>query len=258
MLLFKILCTPLLILASVLATRRWGAFVGGCVAGLPSISGPISFCIAVEQGPFFAAAVAHNALLGVWAVCLFTLAYAWMALRYQWHLTLLVAILAYFASGWVLSFIPHIPALAVAAGVSGPLATIALLPNSAKGTQNCVRPHARWILPAQMVFGVLLVVVITGTATRLGPHWSGILTFFPVGITILAPFCHSTLGVSATLKLIAGIMTGFMGGISFMVVVFFTVERLPLALCYTLASVITLIICILLAKIQKAVHTRNS
>ena len=258
MLVFKILCTPLLIWASVLAARRWGAFVGGCVAGLPSISGPISFCIALEQGPAFAAVVAHNALLGVWVVCIFTLAYAWMAVRYRWHISLITAVVAYFVSGWAMGFVPHIPALAVAAGVSGPLATIMLLPTVQQDTKASIHTRARWSLPAQMVFGVLLVVAITGTAPRLGPHWSGIFTFYPVGITILAPFCHSTLGVSATMKLIAGIMSGFMGGISFMIVVFFGVERLPLALCYVLASLVTLVVCILVAKIQKAIHTTNS
>ena len=258
MLLFKILCTPLLIWASVLATRRWGAFVGGCVAGLPSISGPISFCIAIEQGPAFAAVVAHNALLGVWVVCIFTLAYAWTAVRHKWHTALITAIMAYFVSGWAMGFVPHIPALAVAAGVSGPLATIVLLPAVPPDTKTNIHSRARWSLPAQMVFGVLLVVTITGTATLLGPHWSGVLTFYPVGVTILAPFCHFTLGVSATMKLIAGIMSGFMGGISFMIVVFFGVELLPLALCYALATAVTIVVCILVAKVQKAIHTTNS
>ena len=258
MLVFKVLCTPLLILASVIATRRWGAFVGGCVAGMPSISGPISFCIAIEQGPAFATVVAHNALLGVWAVCIFTLAYAWTALRYKWHMALLAAITAYFVSGWIMGFIPHHPALAVVAGISGPLATIVLLPAVEQTAQEHNRSHASWILPAQMLFGVLLVIAITGTATKLGPHWSGILTFYPVGITILAPFCHSTGSVSATMKLLTGTMTGFMGGISFMIVVFFGVERLPLALCYTLAATVTLVSCVLVAKIQKVIHTKNS
>ena len=53
--LVKIFLTPLLILMCLLVARRWGSFVGGVIAGLPLISGPVSFFLTLEQGATFSA-----------------------------------------------------------------------------------------------------------------------------------------------------------------------------------------------------------
>ena len=77
--LVKILLTPLLILLCLLAARRWGAFVGGVIAGLPLISGPVSFFLTLEQGAAFSAAASFNTLLGVLACTTTALIYPRLA-----------------------------------------------------------------------------------------------------------------------------------------------------------------------------------
>ena len=64
------------IAAATLAARRWGFMVGGWLAGLPLVSGPISIFLALEQGPPFASQAAHGTLLGVIAVAAFCIVYA--------------------------------------------------------------------------------------------------------------------------------------------------------------------------------------
>ena len=243
-LLFKVLCTPLLIGLAILASRRWGSFVGGCLAGLPSISGPISLCLALERGPAFAALAAHNALLGVGAVILFTLTYAWLAMRRPWYVALLAAETVFFLVAWGVGFLPHVTALAVTVGLAGPPLALLLMPKlPPDAPSGGARPQAVWVVPLQMLLGAVLVFGITEAAGRLGVHWSGVLAFYPVMIAILAPFCHASQGPYAARQLLAGLMTGFVGGTSFTVVVLFGVERLPLAVCYTLSTVISLTLC---------------
>lgn len=247
MLLFKVLCTPILIWLSVLIGRRWGAFVGGCFAGLPTISGPLSLCIAIEQGPDFAAAVAYNALLGVGAVCLFTLAYAWTSLRQSWFVALLVAEVVFFSAGWAMGHLPRMVPLALLIGMGGAPAVLLCMPKLKADMAPPKHHHHPWVVPLQMFLGGALVYAISEAAPRLGVHWSGILTFYPVMISILAPFCHAEIGPYASTRLLAGLMTGFIGGTSFTVVVLFGVQNMPLALCYTLAALASIGICAVVA-----------
>ena len=73
--LLKVLLAPVLILLATLAGRRWGPAVGGWLAGLPLTSGPVSFILALEQGPEFAARAALGTLFGLVSLAAFCLAY---------------------------------------------------------------------------------------------------------------------------------------------------------------------------------------
>ena len=53
---FKIFAVPILVALATLAIRRWGAAIGGLLTGLPLMTGPISFFLAVDQGIDFAIA----------------------------------------------------------------------------------------------------------------------------------------------------------------------------------------------------------
>lgn len=249
-LLFKLFCTPCIIGLALVVSRRWGTFVGGCIVGLPAISGPISLSIALERGSAFAATVAYSALLGVAAVCLFTLTYVYAALRWPWYVALSLAELAFFVTGWGVGFVPYCVPLALFVGLTGPLFVLFCLPKvSAKPQPK--RAQAAWIVPAQLLAGPLLVLLITVFAVTLGPQWSGVLSFYPVMITIMAPFCHATLGPAAARQLLAGLMTGFLSGTSFSTLVFFCVERLPLPLCYILATLLSFLVCIVISWVTK-------
>ena len=241
MLLFKVICTPLLMWGSLLITRRWGAFAGGIAAGLPTISGPVSFSLAVEQGPDFAAAAALDALYAVLGVSVFTVVYAWTARSgRRWPLCLLSAAAGFLTTGWCVDLLPRTAWLSIACGLLAPPLTVRLLPPG--GGRIIPAPQARWILPLEMVLATLLVVGVSCAASVLGRHWSGVLSFYPVMLTLLSPWCHATQGPSAVRDLLAGMMTGFAGGTSLTAVVLLCVQHLSLAACYGLGVLTALVV----------------
>src|SRR5262249_59289494 len=82
--LLKVALAPALILLATLAGRRWGPAVGGWLAGLPLTSAPVSFILALEQGPGFAARAALGTLFGLVSLAAFCLAYGKASRRLGW------------------------------------------------------------------------------------------------------------------------------------------------------------------------------
>ena len=237
MMLVKILLTPLLILLCLLVARRWGAFVGGVIAGLPLISGPVSFFLTLEQGAVFSAAASFNTLLGVLACTATALIYPWLAaLGLPWYVALPVALCGFFGGGWGVLHLGITALWAVILSSLAPALVLACLPTVVAPAR---RGHAMsaWVrVPVQMACGAGLVFAVTEAAHWLGPGWSGVLMFFPVMVCSIVPFAHATLGAAAVVSIFRGIMAGWFGCIAFAVVVMTGVEHLPLWLCYSLAS----------------------
>jgi len=231
--LIKLLLTPLLILMCLLAARRWGAFVGGVVAGLPLISGPLSFFLTLEQGAAFSAAASFNTLLGVLACTSTALIYPWLAAwGVPWFVTLPLALCGFFGGGWVVLQITFTPLWALGLACGCPVLVLLCLPKNAQARVGGHTMTARLRVPLQMACGAMLVFVVTESAQRLGPGWSGVLMFFPVMICSIVPFAHALQGAAAVVGLFRGIMAGWFGCIAFATVVMTGVERLPLWLCY--------------------------
>ena len=68
-LVFKLVITPMLLLAATLAVRRWGEAIGGLLVGMPLTSGPISVFLALEHGSAFAAQATAGSLVATAAGC---------------------------------------------------------------------------------------------------------------------------------------------------------------------------------------------
>ena len=84
MLLLKLLLVPGLVAAVTVAVRRWGPAVGGWLAGLPVVAGPVLVFYALEQGTLFAARAANGTLTGLIATVAFVVAYASASARWSW------------------------------------------------------------------------------------------------------------------------------------------------------------------------------
>ena len=65
--------------------------LGGWIGGFPWVAGPISFFMAWEQGPSFAAATIPAALMGALGTFLFAYSYAVLSKRWSWLPTVLVS-----------------------------------------------------------------------------------------------------------------------------------------------------------------------
>ena len=240
--LVKIILTPLLILACLLAARRWGAFVGGVAAGLPLISGPVSFFLTLEQGPAFSAQASFSTLLGVLACTATALIYPWLAaLGLPWFVALPAAVGGFLGGGWAVLHLPFSHGAALALASAMPVLILLCLPKTAVRHEEHHAVDARWRVPAQMTSGAVLVYAVTESARWLGPGWSGVLMFFPVMVCSIVPFVHAIQGVDAVVRTFRGLMAGWFGCIAFAAVVMVGVEHLHLLPCYALATAAALL-----------------
>lgn len=238
LIILKIVAVPLLLWLVSLIVQRWGAFVGAVVAGLPLVSGPVSFIITLEQGVEFASGMAYSTLPGICACIWFGVIYSWLACRFSWKLTLPMVLVAYFGFAALLCRAPHSLPLFSLLALGAPIVGLFLLPRP--------REHHRkgWKAPTahkgppwtQMLVGMLAMLGETEGAAWLGPQWSGMLVFFPVISGVVGLFAHIENGSEAVIRVFRGTFTGFTGATTFALTVAWCVTSLPVWLTYTLAT----------------------
>ena len=229
MLLLKLLLVPGLVAAVTVAVRRWGPAVGGWLAGLPVVAGPVLVFYALEQGTLFAARAANGTLTGLIATVAFVVAYASASARWSWPAcvalgwtTFAAAVLTLHAAQ--LGSISSLAAV-VAATVIGRRALPRLPPAPAAAS---VRPP-RSDLPVRLVATATLVVSLTGLADQLGPNLSGLLNAFPVLTTIIAVFTHAQRGRAAMVEFLNGYLQSVVAFALFCVVMAAALPSLGLA-----------------------------
>ncbi|SDC85153.1 hypothetical protein [Paraburkholderia lycopersici] len=229
LLVFKLVVTPLLLLAATLAARRWGEAVGGLLVGLPLTSGPVSVFLALEHGPAFAAQATAGSLVATAAQAAFCVVYCRLARR-----------------GWIVALAGAGTTFALAAGLlqwsalrANALYIIAILaitlalnriPGKPARTVRLAAPW--WDLPSRMALIASLVVGVTLIAPYVGPEASGVLASFPFMAIILTVFAHRMIGHEAAQQLMRGMTTGLLGFASFFFVLSLTLTRWNLLAAY--------------------------
>ncbi len=234
----KLVLTPLLIAVATLTARRYGPAVGGWLAGLPLVSGPVSVFLALEQGPDFAGVAARTGLLGLTAVAGFCVAYVFAARKVGWLIATLFGLGAY-----------ALCALSVAHLIVGPvtaffLAFAAILAARViTGQPGSDSPHPtarRWDLPFRMASAAAMVLAITGSALLLGARWSGLLSLFPIFASVMAVFSHRENGPAAAHHLLSGVIVGSLSSASFLLSVGLMIRQHSLPCTYGIATCIAL------------------
>ncbi len=66
-----------------------------------------------------------------------------------------------------------------------------------------------WDLPVRATCALALVLALTTAAGWLGPQLSGLLAPFPVITTVLATFTHTQRGAGEAVRLLRGMLSGF-------------------------------------------------
>lgn len=231
---FKLLLAPLLIYVVTLVGRRLGPVASGFLIGLPLVSGPISFLLAYEYGLEFASRSAVGNLAGQISNCIFGLSYIAVARRYGWLASSLAAVGMFFVATHLLNQFswqlwPAVATLAVVIAVAARAA-----PRYPTAGREVVPPP--WDLPGRMLCAVLLVVVLTNVADRLGPQLSGLISPFPAFSVIFAAFTHAQQGARSASNLLRGVIVGSSGYASFFIVVGALLPTLGLAATYALAT----------------------
>lgn len=216
LLLLKIIVVPALIVSVTLAGRRWGPRIGGVLASLPVVAGPVLFFFAIEQGDRFAAEAARATLVSLGAVVTFSVTYAWACLRTSWWTSLAISWLSFATVLFLLHRWHWITLAAFGAASLSLILGQAVLP-VARGRVAPARPPA-WDIPVRVLSAVVLVLTITALARRLGPAWSGALTPFPIALAILLAFTHAQQGPATTIRFLRGFFPGMWSFVVFLLV----------------------------------------
>ncbi len=236
--LFKIFAVPLLVAMATLAIRRWGAAIGGLLTGLPFMTGPISYFLALDQGIDFAIAANTGVILAVAAVGPWAVAFYWLAGRFNWLVCLAGGLAAFAAASWVLQPLHVDVRTAVAIAYASVIASIVLMPR-VPIPRNIPKPPW-WDLPVRMIVTGIVVVLVTLLAERLGPRLSGIVATLPIVSGVVACFTQRSLGAPLTRTMLRGLVTGMFAFVAFFVVVGEALRPLGLVSAYVLAVLVTL------------------
>ena len=99
----KVLLAPGFVVVASLTARRYGPRIGGLIAGLPVVAGPILLIYALEHGPAFAASAAAGTLLGLVSLIAFVIVYGRLAWRVFWAASMIAGWAAFIAGTLIFS-----------------------------------------------------------------------------------------------------------------------------------------------------------
>ena len=227
MIALKLFLVPFFLAAVSFASRRWGPKVGGRLAGLPLVTGPILFILSLERGTEFTAQAATASLSAVVAAVAFGAAYSHACLRMGWLPSFLVALAAWCLCAAALAELPATVWAALAAALASLLAAPWLFPKSPP--LGALRAEPRYELPLRMVVAVLMTLFTTGLAETMGTVWTGLVGMFPVLSSLLAVFCQRAQGPAFAILILRNLATGLYALTAFCLVVALLLTELGIA-----------------------------
>lgn len=202
----KLVSVPIFILTISMVAHKWGPSVGGVVLGLPLTSGPVLFFLALEQGTSFAAASALGTLIGLISLSISCIVFSWLSFRLGWLACLIGCCVTFFTMTLILNFVSFPGVLSLVGVVAFLVLICRIFPSGASGSFS--RESPRWEIPARMIAATGFVLLITGAASILGPHLSGLLTPFPVYATVIGLFILKSEGPGVSALFLRGVIMG--------------------------------------------------
>ena len=236
----KLLLAPGFVVGASLAARRFGRRVGGLIAGLPVVAGPILLAYALAHGRAFAAGAAAGTLLGLVSLIALVVVYARLAGRLFWGASMLAGWVAFAVATLLFRAVSLPVGAALAIAGAGMLLGLASLPRPGAQAMPHPPPPA-WDLPLRATCALALVLTLTAIAGWLGPQLSGLLAPFPIIATVLATFTHAQRGTDELLRLLRGLLSGFAAFALFFFVLAVSLRRLDTASAFALATLLALL-----------------
>ena len=215
--------------------------MSGWLVSLPFTSAPVIFFLAIEQGDDFASKASVGVILGMASIILFSFAYCWLALRRKgaaWPYPVLLGSAAFFLLTFIFEGI-RVPSVAAFVGVVAFLLLAYRWLPLARGTSGSIPPVARWEIAFRMVAATVLVLLITQASTILGPQLSGLLTPFPVYVSVLASSTYRLQGAASAAQLVRGATLGLFTPAVFFLIVSTTVVWLGIGPSFGMAVAVT-------------------
>lgn len=250
-LLIKIIMMPLVIGAVTIASKKWGNLVGGMIASLPWIAGPIMLFFTIEQGVDFAVNSVKGIMMGVVGVLAFCFAYIYSAIKYKWYMSLFFAYLAFISTTVLLKICENLISLDVWFMLVLMLSVIGIKVFPKLETQASSGQYLKYDIYLRMIIITVFVALITYLAKILGPTWSGILTPFPIITAILAAFTHYTQGAYGTSIILRGILTGLIGFASFLYLQAQLLPHFSIAGAFAIGFVVNILLNLLMRSLVK-------
>lgn len=236
----KLLLAPTFVVGASLAARHFGPRIGGLIGGLPVVAGPILLVYALDHGRAFASDAAAGTLLGLVSLTVFVVVYSRLAGRLAWAASMLAGWLGFGLATLAFSAFSISAGLALALAGVGLLAGITLLPRPSPQPREHAPPPA-WDLPLRAGCALVLVVTLTAVAGWLGPQLSGLLAPFPIITTVLATFTHVQRGTDELLRLVRGLIGGFIAFALFCFTLAISLRTLDTAASFALATGLALL-----------------
>jgi hypothetical protein len=238
-LLFKIAVPPVLVAFMSLAARRFGPTMGGLLMGLPWMTGPVLYFLSLDRDASFATRMCTGVQLGTFAMAAFALVYVAVARIAPWYICLPAAAAAFASTGYAgQSFMTHLPT-ASAVAILALLNAHSLIPEPSEATPALVLPW--WDLPARMAATFALVACIMISAENLGPQLSGLVSSYPVILTVVGSFTHHQLGRDASLRLLKAITLSLVGFSLFFLTVGLMTPHVGLAGAFGMGALASLV-----------------
>ena len=213
MLALKLLLVPAFLLLISLAGRRWGPAVAGWLAGLPVLTGPIQFLLALEHGPGFAAAAATVSLSAVFGAVAFIVTYARVCTRRSPAFSLLSGLAVWCCVALLLTRLTLTISVSLGIALLSLVIAPKLFPRISAPIVSVTLP--KWELPMRMLAGAGITIAVTTLAAAIGPAWSGMFAVFPVITIVLSVFSHRASGPAFTATLLRAMIWGLYSLASF-------------------------------------------
>jgi hypothetical protein len=236
----KVLLAPGFVVAASLAARRYGPRIGGLIAGLPVVAGPILLIYALSNGAAFAADAAAGTLLGLVSLIAFVVLYARLAGHVFWGASMVAGWLAFIAGTVIFSAVSVPAGVALAMAGAAILLGLAWLPRPGDGPREHFEPPL-WDLPLRAFCALVLVLTLTAVSEWLGPQLSGLLAPFPIISTVLATFTHAQRGNDELLRLLRAMVLGFGAFALFCFTLAVSLPTLSVAPAFALATALALL-----------------
>jgi len=239
-LVLKLFLAPIIIGSASLAGRKWGPAVSGWIVGMPLTSGPVIFFLALSHDAGFAANAALGVISGGLSLVAYALTYAWLATRFRWYVALLGSFTIFAISTTLLQNVTFrlVPIFLVVC------AAIALglywMPDQAV-EEGDARPGP-WDIPTRILVGTSFILLITGSASFIGPRLTGLLTTIPLYVTILAIFAHRHQGPAAAAHVLRGLLYGMFAFAGFFITLSILIERVGISVSFLSAITVALLI----------------
>jgi hypothetical protein len=239
-LVLKLILAPVIIGSASLAGRKWGHAVSGWIVGMPLTSGPVIFFVALSHDVGFAANAALGVISGGLSLVAYALTYVWLATRYRWYVALAGSFLVFTACTIFLQTVtlPLIPVfLVVCAAIKTGLHFI---PDKVVETGDS--QPGQWDIPSRILIGTSFILLLTGSASLIGPRLTGLLTTIPIYVTILTVFAHRNYGPAAAAHVLRGLLYGMFAFVGFFITLSLLIENAGIAASFLSAIAVALAI----------------